>query len=255
MARTPSRGRRALALALLALLAAAADAAAGQPAPRTRVVPWTGQPVVIGVAAGRTTAISLPAPVATVVTNATKDALSLETVGNRLYVTPLDERWSGEVFAVLSDGSEVPLVLAPAAAEPDFVVRLVRARPPDGAAGGAAPGWSPLRLMRAMMLGERAQGVSVSADAGRTVVYDDSVLTLRVLERWRTPTFEGVVLEAENRTELWIRLALESLDFPGLLAVSADDDSLAPRPATPEARLAGRHRTRVYLVRLPEVSR
>jgi hypothetical protein len=41
----------------------------------------------------------------------------------------------------------------------------------------------------------------------------------------------------------------DRLAFPGLLAVHAESEWLAPPPATPEQALAARHRTRLYLVR------
>jgi hypothetical protein len=243
---------------LLAALGAGlpAGAAAQDAAPaRTRVVLWAGEPVAVSLAAGRTTALALPAPITSVVTTASKDALSIETAGSRLYLSPLTPDWAGELFVVLADDSQVP-VLAAVGPTPDLIVKVVRkpaqAAAPPNAEGAGTPRWSPLRLLRAMMLRSQGPGLTVAAEAARTVVYDDSVLTLRLLERWRTPRLEGLVLEAENRSALWVRVALESLAFDGLLAVGADRDSLAPQPTSAEQALAGHHRTRLYLVRTPE---
>lgn len=241
-------------LALPVLLAALAGPAGAEPAAgRSRVVVWSGEPVVIRLAPGRTTAVTLPAPITSVVTTASKDAVSIETAGPRLYLAPLVPDWSGELFVVLADDTQVALLARPAEDEPDLLVRLARA--PDPARRPEAEPlrrWSPLRLMRAMMLGEQLEGLTVSREPDLPVVYDDTVLRLRAVERWRAPALEGVVLEAENQTGLWVRVALESLQFPGLLAVSADSETLAPRPETPEGRLAARHTTRLYLIRLPE---
>jgi len=106
--------------------------------------------------------------------------------------------------------------------------------------------------MRAMILGVQEPGVTVTRSRPPFVAYNDSVLVLRTLATWKTPRYEGVVLEAENLTDQWLRLALESLHFPGLLAAHAERDSLAPRPTKPDEALAAQQKTKVYLVRVPE---
>jgi hypothetical protein len=60
------------------------------------------------------------------------------------------------------------------------------------------------------------------------------------------------VLTAENLRPLWIVLPLDRLAFPGLLAIHAETEQLAPPPGSPEQALAARHRTRLYLVRAAE---
>jgi hypothetical protein len=112
-------------------------------------------------------------------------------------------------------------------------------------------GLTPLRLMRAMILDVPLPGVSPAPGDGR-VVYEDGALRLTLLRTWTSPALEGVVLAAENLRPLWITLPLDRLAFPGLLAVHAEAEQLAPPPATPEQALAARHRTRLYLVRVVE---
>jgi hypothetical protein len=81
------------------------------------------------------------------------------------------------------------------------------------------------------------------------VVYDDGALRLTRLAAWTSPALEGVILGVENLRPLWVTIPLDRLAFPGLLAVHAESESLAPPPATPEQALAARHRTRLHLVR------
>lgn len=248
------------ALAAVASLAAAVPAQERGKAPETptvRLAPWTGQPVTVHVAVGRTTAVTFPAAITSIVTTASKETVTLETVGSRLFLSPLVADYAGEIFVILATDDQVPLLVRAVAPEQaDLAVRLV----PGSAAGTGSPSaaadsrgaWTPLRLMRAMILGVQEPGVTVTRSRQPLVVYNDSVLVLRTLATWTTPRYEGIVLEAENLTTQWLRLALESLHFPGLLAVHAERDSLAPRPTKPDEALAAQQTTKVYLVRIPE---
>src|SRR5881296_679715 len=246
----PPRACRVLlgALAALASLAAAAPAQKRADAPEmptVRLAPWTGQPVTV------------PAAITSIVTTASKQTLTLETAGSRLFLSPLVPDYAGEIFVVLANDDQVPLLARSVAPEKaDLVLRLVAGSAAGSGSRSAAPdsggAWTPLRLMRAMILGVQEPGVTVTRSRQPFVAYNDSVLVLRTLATWKTPRYEGVVLEAENLTDQWLRLALESLHFPGLLAVHAERDSLAPRPTKPDEALAAQQKTKVYLVRVPE---
>lgn len=258
----PSRAFRVLigTVAVVASLAAAAPAqerAAAPPTPTVRLAPWTGQPVTVNVAVGRTTAITFPAAITSIVTTASKQTLTLETVASRLFLSPLVPDYAGEIFVILANDDQVPLLVRSVVPEQaDLALRLVAGSAAGSGSPGAAPdrsgAWTPLRFMRAMILGVQEPGVTVTRGPQPFVAYNDSVLVLRTLATWKTPRYEGVVLEAENLTDQWLRLALESLHFPGLLAVHAERDSLAPRPTKPEEALAAQQKTKVYLVRVPE---
>jgi hypothetical protein len=102
-----------------------------------------------------------------------------------------------------------------------------------------------------MILDVPLPGVSPTRGNGRAV-YDDGALRLTLLATWTSPALEGEILAAENLRPLWITLPLDRLAFPGLLAVHAESESLAPPPTTPEQALAAQHRTRLYLVRMPD---
>jgi hypothetical protein len=244
-------------VAALAVAAPAEERPAAPSSPTVRLAPWTGQPVTVNVAVGRTTAITFPATITSIVTTASKETLTLETVASRLFLSPLVPDYSGEIFVILANDDQVPLLARSVPpGQADLALRLVA----GSAAASGSPGtaqqshvtWTPLRLMRAMILGVQEPGVTVVRSPREVIAYNDSVLVLRTVATWKTPRYEGVVLEAENLTDQWLRLALESLHFPGLLAVHAERDSLAPRPTRPEETLATQQKTRVYLVRVPE---
>jgi hypothetical protein len=234
----------------------AAGAGAASPARRdasvTRAVEARGEPIVIRLGPRRMTQVSFASDIHQVVTAFTKQQVSLETAGPRLFLSALDPDVSGELFVTLSTGSTLALVVVPAwPGERDLVVRVVSPAAEAAARVAEAVGLTPLRLMRAMILDVPLPRVSPSPGDGR-VVYEDGALRLTLLRTWTSPALEGMVLAAENLQPLWITLPLDRLAFPGLLAVHAASEQLAPPPTTPEQALAARHRTRLYLVRVAE---
>lgn len=218
---------------------------------RTRIVEVRGQEIPIRLAPGQTTEIIFSEPIRQVVTSVGKDALSLETVGARLYLAPLASGLHGTIFVLLESDRSVPLALLPAepSAPPDLSVRVLSPQRDARAQAETLQGLTPLRLLRAMLGGQEFPGVKV-ARAEREV-YNDQAVRLTLYEVWRAPQLEGNLLIAENLHATWIRLPLERIHFPGLLAVHAESEVLAPQPNGAEAQLAGRHRTRVFLVRVP----
>jgi hypothetical protein len=218
----------------------------------TRAVEARGGPILIRLAPRRMTQVHFPSDIQQVVTAFTKPQVSLETAGPRLFLSALDPDVSGELFVTLSTGGTLALVIVPAGpGERDLVVRVVSPATEATARMAETAGLTPLRLMRAMILDVALPGVSPAPGDGR-VVYEDGVLRLTLLRTWTSPALEGVVLAAENLRPLWITLPLDRLAFPGLLAVHAEAEQLAPPPTTPEQALAARHRTRLYLVRVAE---
>jgi hypothetical protein len=217
----------------------------------TRAVEARGEPIVIRLGLQRMTQVQFSTDIQQVVTAFTKQQLSMETAGPRLFLSALEPDISGELFVTLTGGPTLTLVVVPAQGDRDLAVRVISPGAEASARVAETAGLTPLRLMRAMILNLPPPGVSPRAGDGR-VVYEDAALRLTLLATWTSPALEGVVLGAENLRALWIMLPLDRLAFPGLLAVHAETESLAPPPTTPEQALAAQHRTRLYLVRTAE---
>ena len=193
--------------------------------------------------------VQFGAEIRQVITAFTKQQLSMETVGPRLFLNALEPDLSGELFVTLAGGTTLTLIVVPATGiERDLAVRVVSPATEAAARAAETAGLTPLRLLRAMIRNTPLLGVSPVAGHGE-VIYDDGALRLTRLATWTSPALEGVILTVENLRPLWITIPLDRLAFPGLLAVHAESESLAPPPATPEQALAARHRTRLYLVR------
>jgi hypothetical protein len=218
-------------------------------APRSRAVESRGKPIVLHLGFQRMVQVQFGAEIQQVITAFTKQQVSMETAGPRLFLSALEPDLSGELFVTLVGGTTLTLIVVPAIGiERDLVVRVVSPAAEAAARTMETAGLTPLRLLRAMIRNTPLPGVSPAPGDGH-VVYEDGALRLTRLATWTSPALEGVILGVENLRPLWVTVPLDRLAFPGLLAVHAESESLAPPPATPEQALAARHRTRLYLVR------
>src|SRR5262249_51241569 len=152
---TQRRACRVLICALVALasLAEAEPAQkrtdAPQP-PSVRLTPWTGQPVTVNVAVGRTTAVTFPAAITSIVQAASKQTLTLETARSRLFLSPLVPEYAGAIFVILANDDQVPLLARSVVPEKaDLALRLVAGSAGGSGSPSAAPdrsgAWTPLR--------------------------------------------------------------------------------------------------------------
>ena len=216
----------------------------------TRAVEARGEPIVLRLGFQRMAQVQFGAEIQQVITAFTKQQVSMETVGPRLFLSALEPDLSGELFVAMAGGTTLTLIVVPAIGmERDLVVRVVSPVAEAAVRTMETAGLTPLRLLRAMIRNTPLPGVSPAPGDGH-VVYEDGALRLTRLATWTSPAFEGVILGLENLRPLWVTVPLDRLAFPGLLAVHAESESLAPPPATPEQALAARHRTRLYLVRV-----
>jgi hypothetical protein len=215
----------------------------------TRAVEARGEPIVVRLGFQRMTQVQFAGDIHQVITAITKQQISMETTGSRLFLSALEPDLSGELFVTLAGGSTLTLIVVPAIGiERDLVVRVVSPAAEASARATETAGLTPLRLLRAMIRNTPLPGVSPALGDGQ-IVYDDGALRLTRLGTWTSPALEGVILGVENLRSLWVALPLDRLAFPGLLAVHAESESLAPPPATPEQARSAQHRTRLFLVR------
>jgi hypothetical protein len=178
----------------------------------TRAVEARGEPVVIRLGLQRMTQLQFSTDIQQVVTAFTKQQLSMETAGLRLFLSALEPDISGELFVTLTGGPTLTLVVVPAQRDRDLAVRVISPGAEASARAAEAAGLTPLRLMRSMILNLPPPGVSPRAGDGR-IVYEDGALRLTLLATWTSPALEGIVLGAENLRALWIMLPLDRLAF------------------------------------------
>jgi hypothetical protein len=74
---------------------------------------------------------------------------------------------------------------------------------------------------------------------------------MKRIEAYRSPVLHGYVLEVENLAEFPVLLRVQDIDFAGMIAVSAGEEYLQPRPKKASEAVQEKFRTRLYLVAMP----
>ncbi len=111
----------------------------------TRAVEARGEPIVLRLGFQRMAQVQFGAEIQQVITAFTKQQVSMETVGPRLFLSALEPDLSGELFVTLAGGTTLTLIIVPAMGmERDLVVRVVSpvaetAARDDGDRGADAP--------------------------------------------------------------------------------------------------------------------
>ena len=66
--------------------------------------------------------------------------------------------------------------------------------------------------------------------ADKKEVYRDAYFSMKLVEAYRSPVLHGYVLEVENLAEFPVLLRIQEIDFAGMVAISAGDEFVQPRP-------------------------
>lgn len=242
-------------------------------------VTFSGEPIVVSLAAGRLTEIVFPREVLDVVSG-DEVAVASKPGDAVVYLRPARPSFETSVFVRLAGGYSVPIEVREVAdGHPTLALRVVfdrRLRALESLARGEADTGptvagkreaSPIALIRAMALDRPLAGYSL-VDGGYAVEVERPDVVIRRVKSWISPVWDGLMLEIENRTDH--PLTLDPLAFQGTpdrqpeieLAPGATRErstapryvylathTLAPRPTVASAEATGAHRTRVLLVR------
>jgi hypothetical protein len=78
---------------------------------------------------------------------------------------------------------------------------------------------------------------------------------MKLVEAYRSPVLHGYVIEVENLAEFPVLVRVQEIDFGSMIAISAGDEYLQPRPKKASEAVQEKFRTRVYIVAVPTASR
>ena len=107
--------------------------------------------------------------------------------------------------------------------------------------------------MRSMMRGLPVDGYEI-VKADKKEVYRDAFFSMKLVEAYRSPVLHGYVIEVENLAEFPVLLRVQEIDFAGMVAISAGDEFLQPRPKKASEAVQEKFRTRLYIVAVPTTS-
>jgi TraK protein len=234
--------RRLIYLVVLLLSPAIVDA---------RLVKWEGKPVSVSISTERLTRIEFPENLRSVFLS--QSDIAVEREERSLYVRALAPEVEDTLFVVGESGTTYEINLS-TSDNPDQTV-VISHIPKSFQAQAERAGQVPaLDLMRSMMRGLPMDGYEIIR-ADKKEVYRDAFFSMKLVEAYRSPVLHGYVIEVENLADFPVLLRVQEVDFAGMVAISAGDEFLQPRPQKASEAVQEKFRTRLYIVAVPTASR
>ncbi len=234
--------QRAIIFTLLLLLPAVLHAG---------VIKWDGKPIPISISTERLTRMEFPETLRSVFLS--RSDIAVEREEKSLYVRALAPHIDDALFVVGESGTTYELSLS-TSDNPDPTVVISHFPKSVQAQAERARQVPALDLLRSMMRGLPVGGYEI-IKADQKEVYRDAYFSMKLVQVYRSPLLHGYVIEVENLAEFPVLLRIQEFDFAGMVAISAGDEFLQPRPRKASEAVQERFRTRLYLVVVPTTSR
>jgi hypothetical protein len=212
-----------------------------------RVTKWEGKPLSVSISTERLTRIEFPESLRSAFLS--RSDIVLEKGDRSLYVRALAPDVQDALFVVGESGTTYEINLS-TSDNPDQTVVISYLPKSLQVAAEQARQVPALDLMRSMMRGLPVDGYEV-IKADNKEVYRDAYLSMKLVEAYRSPILHGYVIEVENLAEFPVLLRVQEIDFTGMVAISAGDEYLRPRPKKASEAVQERFRTRLYIIALP----
>ena len=233
--------QRAIMFALLLLVPTVLDA---------RVITWEGKPLFVSISTERLTRIEFPEFLRSVFLS--RSDIAVEREEKSLYIRALSPDIEDALFVVGESGTTYEINLS-TSDNPDQTVvisHIVKSLQVQAERVRQVPA---LDLMRFMMRGLPVDGYEIIKTDTKEV-YRDAFFSMKLVEAYRSPVLYGYVFEVENLAEFPVLLRVQEIDFAGMVAISAGDEFLQPRPKKASEAVQEKFRTRLYIVAVPTTS-
>ena len=215
-----------------------------------RVLKWEGKPISVSISDERLTRIEFPENLRSVFLS--RSDIAVEREDKSLYVRALAPEIEDTLFVVGESWTTYEINLS-TSNNPDqnvVISSIPRSFLVQAERAGKVPA---LDLMRSMMRGLPVDGYEI-IKADRKEVYRDAFFSMKLVEVYRSPVLHGYVIEVENLAEFPVLLRVQEIDFAGMVAISAGDEFLQPRPKKASEAVQEKFRTRLYIVAVPTTS-
>ena len=154
--------------------------------------------------------------------------IAVEREDRSLFVRALAPEVEDTLFVVGESGTTYEINLS-TADNPDQTV-VISSIPKSFQAQAERAGKVPaLDLMRSMMRGLPVDGYEI-VKADKKEVYRDAFFSMKLVEAYRSPVLHGYVVDVENLAEFPVLVRVQEIEFAGMVAISAGDEFLQPRP-------------------------
>jgi hypothetical protein len=212
-----------------------------------RVIKWDRKPISVSISTERLTRIEFPETLRSVLLS--RADIAVEKEDRSLYVRALAPEIEDTLFVVGERGTAYEINLS-ASDNPDQTVAISHI-PKFLHAQAERAGQVPvLDLIRSMMRGLPVDGYE-NLKADKKEVYRDAYFSMKLIEAYRSPVLHGYVIEVENLAEFPVLLRIQEIDFAGMVAISAGDEFLQPRPKRASEAVQEKFRTRLYIIAVP----
>ena len=231
--------RRAIIFALLLVFPAGLHAG---------VIKWDGKPLSVSISTDRLTRIEFPETLRSVFLS--RSDIAVEREERSLFVRALAPDIQDVLFVVGDSGTTYAINLS-TSDNPDQTIVISHIAKSVWAQAEQARQVPALDLMRSMMRGLPVDGYEIVKADKKKEVYRDAFFSMKLIEAYRSPVLHGYVLEVENLAEFPVLVRVQDIDFAGMVAISAGDEYLQPRPKKASEAVQEKFRTRLYIVAVP----
>jgi TraK protein len=216
-----------------------------------RVLKWEGKPLSVSISTERLTRIEFSENLRSVFLS--RADIAAEKEDRSLYIRALAPEVEDTLFVVGESGTAYEINLS-TSDNPDQTVVISSVPKSLQVQAEQARQVPALDLMRPMMRGLPVDGYEI-IKADQKEVYRDAFFSMKLVEAYRSPVLHGYVLEIENLAEFPVLVRVQEIDFAGMVAISAGDEFLQPRPKKASEAVQEKFRTRLYIVAVPTTSR
>jgi TraK protein len=211
------------------------------------VIRWEGKPISVSISTERLTRIEFPEVLRSVLLSRSDIAVEKEDMS--LFVRALAPDVEDTLFAVGESRTAFEINLS-TSDNPDQTVVISSIPKSFQAQADRARQVPALDLLRSMMRGLPVDGYEI-VKADKKEIYRDAFFSMKLVEAYRSPVLHGYILEAENLAEFPVLVRVHEIDFAGMVAISAGDEFLQPRPKKASEAVQEKFRTRLYIVAVP----
>lgn len=199
---------------------------------------YTGGPVNVQVAVGKTTEIVFPELIAQLLRGQVPGSIDLEVKERSLYILPKSQS-QADIFVRTVSNTEIPVSITFSDNNDTRVFVTYSLENPLKETNGKPLTNTALRLIKAMIKGESIPGAT-RYDLN-DVVFRNTYFKATVKTRFELNDSIAMIVEIENLLSRSIITPVQQVHLKNLLAVTSDADILAPS-GSPDAK------TRMYLV-------
>lgn len=195
---------------------------------------------------GMITEAEFPESIATVTKGIPSASLQVETLGNRMFLLPL-ENIETNIYVVTSDNVSycLHLIMDEIQAPTRIKIKKHTEIPNDEQDRKTL---NTIELMKSLLSGRMPQGAASSKPQAREI-FNNGKFRIAIDEIYDLPgNVKALCLTFENLTHKPVVVPIEHIELPGLLAVSVDSQLLEARPRNAGNKDSGSYISKAYMI-------